>query len=364
MRAVIVAAFDTCFDRVKLLKGYYIERGYDVVVVTSDFSHRKKSKYTNDFADMHIEVREYHKNLSVDRLRSHMEFSKKAYQLMDSLRPDLIHAFIPCNTLTKYMAKYKKSCSGVKLVFDIIDLWPETMPVQKVSWAFPFKIWRNYRDKYLKYGDVVFTECHLFQEYIHLGKTLYWARDQKPLCIDFSPCEDVLQFCYLGSINNIIDIDLIVNFLRNCTFKKKTCLHIIGVGERKEELIDACLNVGINVIDHKEVYSQEMKQEIFDQCHFAFNVMKPSVVVGLSMKSLDYMCGGIPILNTIGGDTWQFCEEWYIGYNLSHDNLNEIIDLVCEQSVDENLQMRKNIQNLYNTYFTKDSFYKSLDEVL
>lgn len=55
------------------------------------------------------------------------------------------------------------------------------------------------------------------------------------------------------------------------------------------------------MIDHKELYDFQRKQEVFDQCNYGFNVMKPSVVVGLTMKSLDYMCAGLPIINTIKG---------------------------------------------------------------
>ena len=39
--------------------------------------------------------------------------------------------------------------------------------------------------------------------------------------------------------------------------------------------------------------NKRKKQEILDQCQYGFNVMKDSVMVGLTMKSMDYMCGGI-----------------------------------------------------------------------
>lgn len=42
MKVVIVCAFDTYFDRVKLLKEYYKKE--DVIVISSDFSHRKKKE--------------------------------------------------------------------------------------------------------------------------------------------------------------------------------------------------------------------------------------------------------------------------------------------------------------------------------
>ena len=41
MVVALVYAFDTCLDRVQLLKKYYTSRGYEVKSVTSNFSHRK-----------------------------------------------------------------------------------------------------------------------------------------------------------------------------------------------------------------------------------------------------------------------------------------------------------------------------------
>ncbi len=286
MVVALVYAFDTCLDRIHLLKKYYTSKGFDVVSVTSNFSHRKKAVYQAE-ADVVIPVREYHKNLSADRILSHIEFSKKARKAMEDIQPDLIHCIIPCNTLVKEMAKYKKKHHNVKVMYDIIDLWPESMPIDRYKGLLPFKIWKNNRDKYLSSGDVVFCECELFKKYVHCGNVLYWAIDRE--CLPMNPylSENELQFCYLGSINNIIDIPRITAFLRECSVHKKCTLHIIGDGENKEYFIQEVLCVGVNVVDHKEVYDFQRKQEVFDQCNYGFNVMKSSVVVGLTMKSLD-----------------------------------------------------------------------------
>ena len=75
MKVVIVCAFDTYFDRVKLLKGYYKKE--DVIVISSDFSHRKKKKIHNEMSDLDINVKEYkilyltesqHSNILIIRL--------------------------------------------------------------------------------------------------------------------------------------------------------------------------------------------------------------------------------------------------------------------------------------------------------
>ena len=364
MKVVVVSAFDTYFDRVKLLKKYYEEKGYEVQVVSSSFSHRKKQTVKESFADILIPTMEYQKNLSIARLRNHYEFAQKAKKKMEELNPDIIHCLIPCNSLCKTMSEYKKN-HDVILYFDLIDLWPETMPINRLKNLFPFTIWKNIRDNYLKDADKIFTECHLYKDVLHLehAKTLYWSREIQPIHSHVSLLDSEMNFCYLGSINNIIDIDFIVKFLEACTRYKKVRLHLIGNGEMKDSLVNRCMENGISIIDYKEVYDQEKKQEIFDSCHYALNVMKPSVVVGLTMKSLDYLCGGLPLINTIKGDTTYLCETENLGWNVNDKNLDEIVSSICSESIDEQMQRRENCKRAYLTHFTYESFKEVLDSV-
>ena len=59
-----------------------------------------------------------------------------------------------------------------------------------------------------------------------------------------------------------------------------------------------------------------------------------------------------------------FCEEWDIGFNIDRENIKEIANQVCSESMDVQLQRRKNIQTLYNTYFTTKHFDATLQEAL
>ena len=131
-------------------------------------------------------------------------------------------------------------------------------------------------------------------------------------------------------------------FLSACTKVRKVKLHIIGGGEKKALLIEQLRQNSILVIDHGYIFEQEKKQEILDQCQYGFNVMKDSVMVGLTMKSMDYMCGGLPMINTIKGDTAKICDEYSVGYNLTKDSISEIVSLLEKETIDENRQKKRN----------------------
>ena len=98
---------------------------------------------------------------------------------------------------------------------------------------------------------------------------------------------------------------------------KQVVLHIIGDGENRDKLIATMQKVGAKVHFYGKIYDLDKKLEIINQCHMGLNIMKPSVFVGLTMKSIDYFELSLPILNTIQGDTWRFVEENDIGINIT-----------------------------------------------
>ena len=51
------------------------------------------------------------------------------------------------------------------------------------------------------------------------------------------------------------------------------------------------------------------------RCHFGFNLMKPDVRVGLTMKSVDYFRHDLPILNNIPADTAELVDREQVGVN-------------------------------------------------
>lgn len=367
MKVAIISTFDTFFDRVELLKEYYQSKGLEVIVVTSDYSHRLKEKYQNEKADIQLSVRPYTKNLSIDRLRSHDEFAKKAKAYLEKIRPEIIHCIIPCNSLCKTMSEYKKE-HDVKLIFDVNDLWPESLPVGNIKRCFPFTLWKNTRDKYIEQADMILSECMYFQEILHKEHskkwhTLYFAKKMHPLKTNTNLSLNEFHFCYLGSINNIIDIDLIVEFLACATKYRKVTLHIIGGGEKKELLIDQARSKSIHVIDHGYVFEQEKKQEIIDRCQYGLNIMKETVVVGLTMKSMDYMCGGLPMINTIQGDTAKICKDHSVGYNLTKDMIDEIVTLIDKETIEENQIKRGKIQEIFKDNFSQEAFNDTLERL-
>lgn len=366
MKVAIVCFNDTFFDRVRLLKKYYQSKGYEVTVISSDFSHRKKKKIASlKDADTLIKTPPYYKNLSLRRLYSHLRFSKRAEKLMQKLQPDIIHSMVPANSLCKTMVQYKNDHPDTKLYFDVNDLWPEALPIRNFEWLPVFTAWKRLRDKNLPAADQVFVECELFLEGLKPDReytVLHFARSQRPMPIHTRLNPETVDLVYLGSINNIIDINLIRNITKAIVKIKPTRFHIIGEGETKARLISELNDTGAQVIDHGILFDPEEKQKVFDQCDYGLNIVKPNVMVGLTMKSLDYMIGGLPMLNSIGGDTEKLVREYDLGFNVDRSHLDDLAREICEEDPEKAFSRRYNMQKVYTDFFSEETFFNTLDE--
>lgn len=362
-KAVIISSNYAHQERIDLLKEGYEKQGYVTEILLTDFIHSSKT-YAKEAKDGYILVKTkpYKKNISVQRMYSHHCFAQDIFHQLEKMNVDLLHVMIPANSLTRVARKYKEKHPEVKLYLDIIDLWPETMPINHFKTTYPFRKWRDLRDKNLWNADLIYCECYLFKQVLKKElddkyKVLYWTKTSESIQSFPKLKDDELHLCYLGSINNIIDIDYIIKMCEALSQITKLVIHIVGRGEKKDELLERLKNVNVRVIYHGVIYDSIKKQEIFDQCHFGLNIMKSTVCVGLTMKSLDYFQAGLPIINNIHGDTSELVKDYKIGFN----HYNELMEKFSDLKHEDYMALRENVKKLYNEKFTKDAFFKSMD---
>lgn len=362
MNICIITAFDTNEPRAEMLQKVFLEAGHSVIVLVSDWKHLEKVKRVEEkkgFRFFHAIP--YYKNISLTRIRSHISLSQKIFRYVDRHHEeiDLLWVIFPPNIFVRDAAKIKEKYPNIRLVLDANDYWPETMPVEKIKNLWPLTYWRNLRNNHISTADQLVTECRLFEDNLKPllkdtpSRTIYLARNtEKPVLPKALP-EDTINLCYLGAINNIIDIPKIQEVIENISRYRPVTLHIIGSGENLDQLVDSAKTGGAAVLYHGLIYDHEEKKQILDQCHYGLNIMKDSVVVGLTMKSLDYFAAGLPILNTIKADTWDFTEKEKIGFNIRPS-------LDYEQVVNYDMSLRTNTADFYMRTFTYPVFKENV----
>ena len=361
MKAIVLTCYESNEEPAALASLSLKNMGFEVKTLTTNYSHIRKSfrtSYPDDFWP--IETLPYKKNLSVERLKSHARFAKDAFDTIEKYNPDLIYIFAPAHSLIKQANIYKTKHPDVKIIIHIIDMWPESLPIGNIKKTLPFKKWRDIRTNNINAADFVVTECDLYQdilkkEYHGEMKTIHWSRDTVAEKYQLDLPEDKLALAYIGSINNIIDIDEIKRLV--CSADKPVILHIIGSGENKEEMLKKLESV-CELIYHGPIYDVEEKKNIFSMCHAGLNIYKDNLYIGLTVKSIDYFNYGLPVINNIKGDTAKLVDEYKVGINVNHGSTLKYAEL---------LKMRldnQNIIDLYNSEFTSSVFIKKCENVI
>lgn len=378
-KAVLISCFDWYHARLSPIEDELKKKGYSVMVLTSDFDHLNKCKITDKVLPCeYLSVPPYKKNLSVKRFLSHKKFASLVKEKIYSIIPNLIYVLLPPNSVGYECAKYKKDYPHSKLIVDIIDLWPESTPLPWIEKTFPYKYWKGLRTDALNAADYIITECDYYQEILMNDisdknvRTLYLYKRinissnenfKKELIKYYKPTFDKnrLKLCYLGSINYIIDLCAIEEI--SCALAKNGIeveCHIVGDGSSRDNLIDVLEKNGCNVFYYGKVFNEEEKKRIFMQCDLALNLMKDDVKVGLTIKSIDYLSYGLPIINNIKGDTKRFVEEYNIGFNYGK-NSDSFIQYIAESDF---LELHKNAYKCYMDKFSRIGFVERLKKIL
>lgn len=361
MKVVIATCFESNEERVSFVLESCKKRKYKTVVFTSDYSHIKKKQRTNiPKGYVAVNTNPYNKNLSIKRILSHKRFAEDLFIQIEQETPDLIWLMAPANSLIKEARKYKKKYPATKIIADIIDMWPESLPLGISSSIFPLNIWKNIRKKNIHCADAVVTECDFYhdilkKEYHKKIETIHWARDSKAVETKSELPKDKLSLCYIGSINNIIGTQLVTNIIEKCDMP--IILHVIGEGENRYNFVNLNSRV-CEVIYHGAIRDEEEKSKIFSKCHAGLNIYKNDLYIGLTVKSIDYFEHGLPVINNIKGDTWSMIKKYNVGINIKDD--------YCLHG-SEIIKMRKNninVYDLFNNNFTKEVFIKKCYEVI
>ena len=357
--AYLISCSDHYEHRFRVVDEQLKKLGYETVYITSDFDHTLKHAFRCDVPGcVQLHVMPYGRNLSLARICSHWEFARKVFCYLEHLEkePDLVIGLLPPNFLGRYLAAYKRRHGSVKLIFDIFDLWPETFPGAKAKklLAPVFLRWARLRDRSIPAADHVITECAYFQNKLGMADenctTVYLCgepledRYRTPVL-----AEDRWDLCYLGAVNNVIDIPGICGLIGELVQHKPVNLHIIGTGEQLPAFLEQAEKAGAKVMDYGPVYDDASKQDIIHKCHFGLNIVRSTACIGLTMKSVEYFRHGLPLINNVPADTAELVEKRNVGIRLDAGTVSEMSAL----DIAECLKMRENVREVFTEKFSK-----------
>lgn len=373
-KALIISAwFRPCSNSRAYMVNEYMKKKYKTKLVISDFSHHKKEKIKYDFEDVIlIPTISYKSNISIRRIVSHINFAKSAAKLIEEENPSIVYICLPPNSVGFYCAKAAKKV-GAFIILDILDVWPETIPIKNQILKEIFLrtmgvLWKKYRNMAKEKANFVIAESNIFSEILKLDKKksqVVWLATPLNFEIgisDYTSKKNELIIGYIGTINKLVDFNSFVKIAKELR-NRKIKIEIIGDGEYKDRFIEKLKEEEIEYKYYGIIYDENIKNGILSQWDFGYNGQKDSVVTGLTYKSIDYFSHGIPLLNSVKNDTWYLIEEYNCGINFTHKNLEEVIRKFNRISCADIKGMKKNTIDLYKNLFTWEIYEENMNRI-
>ncbi|MDO4623505.1 MAG: glycosyltransferase [Eubacteriales bacterium] len=404
MKAVVITHSSTFEGRADAVGHFLEKRGYEVIRVFSDFDHhRKKTLSRKKPGYVYLHMTPYSKNLSARRLFAIHSFARKVVKHLEERieageKIDLVYILLPANSFVPAAERLRRKYH-FRLVYDIIDLWPESLPLKGLSGLPPIRFWSRLRDGEIGNADHIFTECSLYRTILQSlpekkTDTLYWykkdtekwkpekesdfrigrpekCKEQRTDAADKGTEAAVseaaergtrLRLIYMGAVNNIIHISMIADLLRALHAKIPTELVVIGEGERTEEFLLAVRETGVSVDYRGPIYDEKEKNDLLRSADLGLNLMRPEVKVGLTMKSIDYLYCGLPLISNIQGDTEKLIRTERIGVHIEDPASEQTAEAVLAAAQDPD--MRRRARSAYEQYFTEKHFENVLQQML
>lgn len=376
MRKVLIVS---CFiDKIENARPYlaykFFRNNYDTKVIYSEFSHtfKKYIKY-EDENFIPVKTLGYKRNISFSRILSHIVFALKTKEIIKKEKPDLIYVTIPPNTAAYSAIKIASKNKKTKVIIDIVDIWPETLPIPIVCKRyFNFFVgwfWKYLRNYALKRADYIVCQSNYFKQKLALKdnsvQVIYLAKISKyrEKTIVDAAFAKVIKIAYLGSMNTITDFDTLLRTGKAFGLNNIEII-LIGDGERKDWLLSSLKENNIKYTYFGKIFEEEKKKEILSKCDFGFNGYKSNTEVALSYKSIDYLSYGLPLINSAKNDSWDYVEKYNIGFNYNENTIDQLIKNLKTLNNRELVKMKKNAYQCFLENFTWDKYEAQMSDVL
>lgn len=360
MKILIVAHFsdganEHSNNRFNYLYNLLKKTSYNVMLITSDFSHREKiyrNNYNKDESIIYIHEPQYQRNISLKRFYSHLVFAKnlKRY-LKDVVKPDIVYCAVPSLNVGYVMSKYCKK-NNIKFIIDIQDLWPEAfkmafnIPILSNMIFYPMKkeadIIYASADKIIAVSDTYRDRGLKVNKKDKQGLTVFLGTDLKDLDkkmeyqdITYKKNKNEFWIGYIGTIGSSYDIETSLKAVLQVQKEISNVKYILlGDGPLLEKFKKMAKELQVNAVFlGRKDYIEAMK--ILSQCDIALNPLVKEASQSIINKVGDYAALGLPVVNSLQNEE----------YILLLDRFEAGITVECENVIMMSKEIKKLINN-------------------
>lgn len=314
-------------QRYWLMARAFARAGHDVTLWTSDFSHARKARrqlganvgtsFVRDgFRTVLVATRLYRANIGLARIVSHRLLAKAwARRVADEPAPDLVVASSPPLSLCAAARDYC-AAQNVPFIVDVMDAWPETFervlprmllaPLRRLARrnyqaaAAISTVSERYVDLVRGYG--VRAPVKLF--YHGIERNVSVART------DGRPESAAWRLVYAGNMGASYDVRTVIAAVKTLP---DVTLDLAGTGPCEpawRTLAATCPRIRF----HGYLDAAAL-QALLATADAGVVPMFPASCVGVPYKLADYAAAGLPVLNSLTGETARVLAETGAGFS-------------------------------------------------
>ena len=382
-RIYIVAHFCSDFtskgnNRFNYLAAKLAENGNEIHFFTTDFSHVKKERRITEGLDLPYTVhflheKGYKKNVSIQRLKSHYDFSKELQKKLVSMeRPDLVYLSVPSIDAAIVTARY---CVDNKIpyIVDIQDLWPEAFQLVLKHMDFLFAGMRKKVDYVYKNANKVVAVSETYADRanrvrndktntfcVYLGTDLD-VFDAYPVHV-VEKKENEIWIIYIGTLGSSYNINIVIDAVRKLyeSGLRGFSFQVFGDGPKMNEFQMRAEGLPVHFwgrLLYSDLIGYVKNGDI------AVNPIVKGAAQSIINKHADYAAAGLAVVNTQECPEYRnLLTEYDCGINCEVESVSQVADALERLIKDKDLRekMGRNSRRMAEERFDRKNTYKQI----
>jgi glycosyltransferase involved in cell wall biosynthesis len=259
---------------------------------------------------------------------------------------------------------------GVKVIVDVRDKWPDIFLIHPLFILF---IWPLYiiKNVVFRYADNVISISPNYYKWamakrnIDLKYVLPLAHPNVKKVDRSISANSEIKFVFAGTLGSTYDLNGI--FLIHDVLLKNNVSFVIdicGDGPKRTWFEDQIKSRSF--IQFHGWLSKSELQDKMDNAHFGLMLYKNNAPQGWPNKLIEYMANGLPIINTLTGESWELIEQESLGVNFNSSDFSNLINWILELLNNESKYIgyvQRNYE-LHKNRFNDESIFNQLKNIL
>ncbi|MCC5790758.1 MAG: glycosyltransferase, partial [Opitutales bacterium] len=165
---------------------------------------------------------------------------------------------------------------------------------------------------------------------------------------------------YVGALTQSYDLGTIIRAAAILKEKKNPFeVHFAGSGNQENSLQSLASQLGVGEICqfHGFLNSEKLK-DLLDSCDVGLNCILPGLDITMPHKLSDYICSGLPVINSLPGEAQSLLVNWQCGIFYQAGNAPSLSSAMLSLAQkDQRQNASVNAQNLARNLFDRSESY-------